>query len=79
MENGRILRNALIGSLFPVSRIIASGNYIPIFPSASPALFLFLFLARPAADHSAHTPTTTPFQYAYFIYGRHIEGNCDSL
>ena len=45
---------ALIGSHSPVSRLLSSSNYI---------LSLSL-LARPVADHSAHTPTTTPFEYA---------------
>ena len=45
MESGRILRNALIGSLSPVSRIITSGNYLPFFPLLLwlPSLFPFLF------------------------------------
>ena len=49
---------------FPVSRIRHAGNYIPIFPSALPALFLFLFFAWSAADHSAYTPTITPFHHS---------------
>ena len=47
MESGRILRNALIGSLSPVSRLIILRQLHTVFFSS--------VLARPATDHSAHT------------------------
>ena len=53
----------LIGRHSPVSSIHHLTHAITywFFPSSYP-LFFSLFLARPAADHSAHTPTITPFQ-----------------
>ena len=65
MESRRTLTNVLIGSL----SLLLDGHLMQLHtefsPSALPTFFfsLFLFLARPAADHSAHIPTTTPFHY----------------
>ena len=57
MEGGRTLRNALIGSLSPVSRSISINLHAITyrFPLLYFARFPFLVLARPATDHSAHT------------------------
>ena len=64
MESRRTLRNVLIGSL----SLLLDRDLMRLLPSFSlllclPFFSLFLFLARPAADHSAHTPIITPFQY----------------
>ena len=64
MESRRTLRNVLIGSL----SLLLDRDLMQLLPSFSlllclPFFSLFLFLARPAADHSAHTPIITPFQY----------------
>ena len=65
MESRRTLRNVLIGSL----SLLLDRDLMRLLPSFSlllclPFFSLFLFLARPAADHSAHTPIITPFQYS---------------
>ena len=57
------LRNALIESSPPVSRVSSSSNYTSFFPFSFVWLrFSLLVLASSATDHSTHTPITTLFQ-----------------
>lgn len=64
VEGERRLRNALIASRSPVSRASPSRDDIAILPFCFLRVsFLFLILARSAADHSLQTSITTSFQY----------------
>ncbi len=77
MESGRILRNALIRSISPISRSIYQlpSNYIPIFPLlfCPPSRFFFLFWLGIASDYSAHTPHYYPFSLVNSHRGYHGE------
>ncbi len=72
------LWDALIGSHSPVSRSSSSRKLHTVFP----LLFLvprllapfLLFWLGSASDHSAHTPTTTLFQYGEGTHGKQIHG-----
>lgn len=72
-----VLDVSLIWSSSPVSRLSSSSNYTSCSPSVLSAFaFSSCFGQAIASDHSAHTPTTTPFQYAcpfcaVLAYGHH--------
>lgn len=63
IERERRLKNALIGSFSPISRLFIlypSSNYISFFSFALPIFFLLFWLDL-AFNHRLHIPTTTFF------------------